>query len=265
MGRHYRIGQIVPSSNVTMEIEVPAMLGRAVVAPGITFSYHASRAPMRQVTQAELTAMNGHMERCARELADARMDVITSACLVAIMCQGRGYHRETERALAAACASQIPEAPIVTSAGALVEGLKAVGARRVALIAPYLKALTARVVDYIENEGIEVIDALSLEIADNLEVGGHDPMRLVEAVTRLDTTNADAVVLSACVQMPSLAALDIVQRRFDVPVLSTAAATVFSILRALGLPAEVPRAGALLSGAYGATTASSESGRARTV
>jgi maleate isomerase len=249
--RNYRIGQIVPSSNVTMEAEVPAMLARAAVPPGVTFTFHASRAPMKTVSQEELTAMNGHMARCAGELVDARMDVIASACLVAIMCQGPGYHRETESALAEVCRADAPDTRIVTSAGALIEALHALKAKKIAFITPYMKSLTALVIGYIEAEGIVVKDTVSLEIADNLAVGAQDPMNLVEIVKRLDTTNVDAVVLSACVQMPSLAALDTVQGLLDVPVLSTAAATVFQILRALDLPTVVPHAGDLLSGRYG--------------
>lgn len=248
--KHYRIGQIVPSSNVTMETEVPAMLSRAQVPAGVTFSCHSSRAPMKTVSKEELTAMNGHMVRCAGELVDARMDVITSACLVAIMCQGPGYHRETETSLARVCETDLPDTPIVTSAGALISSLHAINAKRVSLIAPYMKPLTAQVVDYIQTEGIEVVDSISLEVADNLAVGALDPMQLVEVVKGLNTKDVDAVVLSACVQMPSLPALDAVQQSFDVPVLSTAAATVFQILHALGLPTHVPKAGDLLCGKY---------------
>ena len=247
----YRIGQIVPSSNTTMEIEVPAMLQRAVVPDGVGFTFHSSRAPMKTVSKDELTAMNGHMVRCARELNDARMNVIASACLVAIMCQGNSYHRETERSLRKVCNAHGTDTLIVTSAGALIEASKALGAKKLAIITPYMKALTDLVISYIEGEGIEVLDAISLEIPDNLEVGARDPLALVGCVKKLSTQNADAVVLSACVQMPSLAALDIVQRTFDVPVFSTAAATVFEILRALKLPTEVPAAGGLLSGQYG--------------
>ena len=247
----YRIGQIVPSSNTTMETEVPLMLRRAIVPDGVGFTFHSSRAPMKTVSKDELTAMNGHMVRCAGELTDARMDVIASACLVAIMCQGTGYHRETESALRAVCDENGVEAPVITSAGALIGATKTLGAKKIAIITPYVKSLTDLVVRYIEGEGIEVVDAISLEIPDNLEVGAHDPFALVEIVKELSTQDADAVVLSACVQMPSLAALDIVQRTFEVPVFSTAAATVFEILRALGLPAEVPAAGGLLSGQYG--------------
>ena len=246
----FRVGQIVLSSNTTMEIEVPAMLGRAVVPSSIDFSFHSSRAPMKTVAKDELTAMNGHMARCAQELTDARMDVIASACLVAVMCQGPGYHRETEQSLREVCHEDAPDTAIVTSAGALIEALKALRAKKVAVITPYMKNLTALVTGYIENEGIEVLDAISLEIPNNLDVGARDPLALVNTVKDLSITNADAVVLSACVQMPSLPALDIVQQTLDVPVLSTAAATVFQILRALKLPTEVPQAGDLLSGRF---------------
>ena len=133
---------------------------------------------------------------------------------------------------------------------ALIEGLNALGAKKVAIITPYMKSLTELVTGYIESEGIEVMDAISLEIPNNLEVGALDPMALVQTVKRLSVANVDAVVLSACVQMPSLPALAPVQERMDVPVLSTAAATVFQILRSLDLHAPIAQAGDLLSGRY---------------
>lgn len=48
-----------------------------------------------------------------------------------------------------------------------------------------MKPLTKLVVDYIEHEGIEVHDSLSLEIADNLKVGAQDPMAPASHVERL--------------------------------------------------------------------------------
>ena len=246
----YRIGQIVPSSNTTMETEVPAMLQRAILGDGMSFTFHSSRAPMKTVTKDELTAMNGHMARCAQELTDARMDVIASACLVAIMCQGPGYHRETEQALRDVCRKDAPNTEIITSAGALIEGLNTIGAKKIAIVTPYVKNLTELVAGYIESEGIEVLDAISLEIPNNLEVGARDPMALIQIARRLSVANIDALVLSACVQMPSLPALAPVQRTVDVPVLSTASATVFQILRGLNLDAPIPQAGDLLSGQY---------------
>ena len=91
----YRIGQIVPSSNTTMETEIPAMLRARESIRTERFTFHSSRMRMRNVTPEELEAMNREGQRCVAELADARMDLISTACLVAIMASGLGAHRET--------------------------------------------------------------------------------------------------------------------------------------------------------------------------
>ena len=248
--RTYRVGQIVPSSNTTMETEVPAMLrAREAIRPE-RFTFHSSRMRMHKVTQEELAAMNLESLRCAAELADARMDVMSTACLVAIMAMGPGYHRQTEATLTQVVRANQCLAPVMTSAGALVAGLKTMGAKRISLMAPYMRPLTDLVVQYIEHEGIAVIDSLCFEIPDNLEVGMRDPMRLADDVKKLDTTGADVVVLSACVQMQSLPAIQLVEDQLGLPVVSTAVCTVRQMLEHLGLEPLVPGAGALLSGKW---------------
>jgi maleate isomerase len=246
----YRIGQIVPSSNTTMETEIPAMLrAREALLPE-RFSFHASRMRMMKVSPEELARMDAESDRCALELSDARVDVLGYACLVAIMSMGRGYHRQSEKRLHEHTVANGGSAPVVTSAGALVDGLQRIGAKKIAILTPYMKPLTSMVVDYIEHEGIEVLDAISLEIPDNLAVGACDPRAPIEISKRLNTANCDAVVISACVQMPSLESVKPVQERLGLPVLSAAVCTTYQMLRALGLNAWVPNAGALLSGRY---------------
>jgi maleate isomerase len=249
MPQNFRIGQIVPSSNTTMETEIPAMLrAREAIRPE-RFTFHSSRMRMHKVTKEELEAMNKEGLRCAAELADARVDVMSTACLVAIMAMGPGYHRETERELLEVARANHCLAPVMTSAGALVEGLKIMGARRISLMAPYMRPLTDLVVAYIENEGIEVIDSICFEIPDNLEVGLRDPMQLVKDVRGLNTEGADVVVASACVQMPSLPAIQRIEDMLGIRTVSTAVCTVRGMLDRRKLEPIVPGAGALLSGA----------------
>lgn len=250
MTRIYRIGQIVPSSNTTMETEIPAMLrAREALLPE-RFSFHSSRMRMQKVTREELAAMDRDSDRCALELSDGRMDVMGYACLVAIMSMGLGYHRTSEKRLHEVSLANGKPAPVVSSAGALIEGLQALGAKKVSVLTPYMKPLTQLVVDYIEHEGIAVHDSLSLEIADNLAVGAQDPLAPAELVQRLDTRGVDAVVISACVQMPSLASVQRAQDRLGIPVVSASVCTTWTLLKRLGLPAQVPGAGELLSGRY---------------
>lgn len=249
--KSFRIGQIVPSSNITMETEIPALLrAREAIAPE-RFTFLSSRMRMKHVTKEELAAMDAASDRCALELSDAQVDVMGYACLVAIMSMGHGYHRQSQARLRGVTEENGNPAPVVSSAGALVDAIKAIGAQRVAVVAPYMKPLTEMVVDYIRNEGIEVVEWRALEISDNLKVAAHDPMNLPGIVASMQHIgDVDAVVLSACVQMPSLPAVSTVEAQIGKPVLTAAIATTWAMLKALDLDTRVPGGGTLLSGAY---------------
>jgi maleate isomerase len=245
----YRVGLIVPSSNVTMETEIPALLRAYETATGVRFTFHGARMRMKTVTAESLLAMDREGATCAAYLADAQCDVLAYACLVAVMVQGPRAHEAVGERLRAATAESGFEAPIVTSAGALVDEIKAAGYSRVSLVAPYMPQLTATVVTYIEESaGVEVVDAISLSVSDNCEVGRLPQPNLIEiASTRLDTRGVDAVVLSSCVQMPSLNALKAAEDRLGLPCLSAAAATTRSILRSLQLDPSIPGFGSFLA------------------
>ncbi|HEX8562094.1 MAG TPA: Asp/Glu racemase [Flavobacterium sp.] len=246
----YRIGQIVPSSNVTMETEIPAIFrARETVLPE-KFTFHSSRMRMKKVTKEELEAMDAMSLKCALELSDAHVDVMGYACLVAIMSMGRGYHCVSEVNLHQQTITNDFPTPIVTSAGALVNGLRVMGAKKVALITPYMRPLTDLVVDYIQDQGFEVVDSIALEIPDNLEVAAQDPMNLLEIYKRLNLEGVDVLVASACVQMPSLAAIDLLEEVTGLPVTSAAVCTTYEMMKKLGIEAKAPIGGKLLSGNY---------------
>jgi maleate isomerase len=234
---------VVPSSNVTVETELPALLARHEQA---TFSFHASRMRMAKVSPAQLAAMNAQRERCVMELGDARPDVVLYACLVALMAAGPREHQRVEGLVAEQLATGGSQARVRSSAGALVEALRAVPARRIALVTPYVEPLAKQVVAYLEAEEFDVVDWRALEVEDNHAVGCIPGDRVMEAARSLDLTEADALVLSACVQMPSLALIEDAEQELGLPVLSAATAGAYSILRALGLPLTISGAGSLL-------------------
>ncbi len=245
MTRPYRVGQIVPSSNVTMETEIPEIFRAREKHYDDRFTFHSSRMRMKQVTKEELASMDRDSDRCALELSDASMDVMGYACLVAIMSVGLGYHRESQARLRQITVDNGHPCPVVSSAGGLVEGLSTLNAKRIAVIAPYRKPLTDLVCQYIESEGFEVLDAISLEIPDNLEVARQDPWAPVDLVDRLNLANVDTLVASACVQMPSLPAVSALQAKTGIPTLSASVATGHQMLEVLDLGTHMPGFGAL--------------------
>jgi maleate isomerase len=245
MTRQVRIGMVVPSSNVTMETEVPELLRRREQVLPERFTFHSARVRMNRVERSELAAMNDQGADAASALADADCDVIAYACLVAAMVDPRG--RETiEADLRAAAKRPDRTTPVLTSAGALIEAIQHLGAKTVAVVAPYKPELTQVVIEQFDANGIAVCDSVSLAVDDNRQVAMLPPEQLPGLARDLDRTEAQAVVLSACVQMPSLPSIAAAESELGVPVLSAATATTWKILRSLDLPCRITDGGSLL-------------------
>ncbi|CAH1649733.1 Maleate isomerase [Hyphomicrobiales bacterium] len=239
-----RVGLIVPSSNTTMETEIPRLLNELGKD---LFTFHSSRARLHTVDVESLSRMVDDGERCAAEVGDADVDVVAYACLVALMSRGADAHRDIEAKLCDVIRRSIKkDVTTVSSAGALVRTMKALGWKKVGVVAPYMPPLTKMVIDYIEADGFTVVDSVSLSVANNLEVGRLDPSRLPEHAAKLNLKDADGLILSACVQMPSLPSVQKVQDQIGLPVITAATCTAREILLALGMEAKIPNAGAAL-------------------
>jgi maleate isomerase len=76
--------------------------------------------------------------------------------------------------------------------------------------------------------------------------------RVMAAARSLDLSGAGALVISACVQMPSLELIVPAEEEFGLPVVSAATAGAYAVLRHLGLPAILSGAGRLLAAARSA-------------
>jgi len=245
--RPYRIGMIVPSSNTTMETEIPALLQRQGAADGSRFTFHSTRLRLRHAGPDALQAMNDTAGEAVDALCDAQVDTVVYGCLLATMFGGKASVVETGQRLARR-ANYMRAAPVsvVTSADALIAALHSLGARSVSMIAPYRKELTTRVASTMEEHGIAVRQAVSLEIADDVAIGRLDQQALLSMACELDLANSDALVLSAGVQMPSLEVLDSVEQLLGLPVLSAASASVWALLHKLRIEPKVKAAGWLL-------------------
>ena len=141
--------------------------------------------------------MDAESDRCAVELSDARVDDARLRVPVAIMAMGHGYHRVSQARLTKHGGQRRAGAG-ADECGALVDALKVIGAKRIVVVAPYMLPLTELVVDYIRNEGFDVLAYRALEIPDNLDVGRHDPARLPDIVKTLPWTPTRSCCPPAC-------------------------------------------------------------------
>ena len=116
------------------------------------------------------------------------------------------------------------------------------------MITPYVPALTQKVATTSRTPGSRWWTWSAAALPTTAPWGGLDPVDLFAHRGAAEpSSGCDAVVLSACVQMPSLAAIPEAEARLELPVLSAATATTYELLTVLGRAAVVPDAGYLLS------------------
>ena len=145
MADSYRIGQIVPNSNVTMETEVPAMLGARPSHYEESFTSTRAGCGCRRSRSRNWngwTTSRKTARRCFRTPAATSSRTPASS---ASWRRDWGYHEESEAALREKTVENDTEASVVTSASALFRALERLEAEQVTLIAPYMKELTQTV------------------------------------------------------------------------------------------------------------------------
>jgi maleate isomerase len=119
----------------------------------------------------------------------------------------------------------------ITTSGALLEALEALGARQVAVGTPYDAALTDRLVGFLTEAGVSTTGSGHLGMgADIWRVSARTVRDLARA---LPLDGADAVFL-ACTNLPTYDVIPALELELGIPVLSANLVTIWAALRCLG-------------------------------
>ena len=137
--------------------------------------------------------------------------------------------------------------PFVTALQAELEGIRAVGASRVAIASPYPVAQTQRRVGILEDEGFEVVGAESLDIERNRDIAVLEPADVADFAVRVATSSpgAEAVYLP-CGSLPVISVIDEIESRTGLPVVACAQAQVAACLKRVAYLSPISGFGRLL-------------------
>lgn len=228
-----RIGLLVPSSNTTVETEFFHALPADV-------TLHTARLFLSTIAPESILAMVEDMERQAKLLATADVDVIALGATAPSFLNGLGYDRELIGKIEAATGKKA-----TTTSTALVEAIRHCSAKRVVLGSAYTERVNGIAKAFLEASGIEVTDVKGLALTDNLVVGRLGAHTAYDLALELDRSKADAIVLS-CTNWRTMDVIERLERETGKPVITTTQATVWAALRAVGYAAGVDGYGRLL-------------------
>jgi maleate isomerase len=218
---------IVPSSNTVMERDLHRALGEAI-AIGTT------RIFLEQVTrEAETAMLEDELPRALRLARTLAPDVVVFGCTSAGSLGGVAHDSEIGRAIA-----RDTGAAAVTVVAAVLDRLRGVAPRQVAVFTPYVEDLTRSVASCIAEAGYGVATMAGMGLVENRAIGSVPPEQIVRFVrARLQDVAADCVFLS-CTNWQAVDARPALEAHLGLPVVTSNQAVIEAVRALAGAGSE---------------------------
>jgi maleate isomerase len=228
-----RIGLILLSTDLTTERDFAR-----VISPSEA-GVHATRVAFVNPTTPET------LRATAPRLGDATALIVPNIPLSAICfsCTAASVVIG-EATVEAAIGAVRPGVPVVTPVGAARQALRAVGARRLAILTPYLPETTAPLVDHFAAADFDVVSAQCLGLDDDREMARIAEADIIEGARAADDPTAEALFIS-CTALPALGCVARIEAALGKPVVTSNQASAWALRRLAGLAGPVAGYGRL--------------------
>lgn len=189
----------------------------------------------------DVAEMNANVGRAAAELASTHPDIVLYGCTGGSFFAGAGYNLKLTQEI-----SEITGCPAITTSTAVIEALRQLGIKRLALVTPYADALNHAETHFLLENGFDPALVHGLGRYSDYDSGAakdtYDHALRVAAPVR-DTL--DGVFIS-CTNYPSLAVIARLEHALGLPVVTSNQASIWYTLRQLGVSTPIRDHGRLL-------------------
>lgn len=229
------IGLVTLSNDVVIEPELRSFLAGIEGA-----SVYASRIPLvLELTPQALRDMEAHIPRAVELIVpNDRLDVMAFGCTSGSMAIG------PER-VAAAVHRVRPGIAVTDPVSAALKGLKALGARRIALLTPYPDAVNEVVATYVGTQGFDIAERASFKQPNDPAIARVPPEAIYRAGVELGRRKVDAVFIS-CTALRCSSVIGRIEQAIGKPVVTSNQALAWDCLRLAGCKAAIEEYGKLL-------------------
>lgn len=234
-GRHARakIGFVLLATEQTIEDDMFQLRPEGV-------GVHFARALIPDsITVESLKHHAGDLARAAETiLPDGSLDVICYACTSGSLVIG-------EENVFAELLKGAPKAEPTSIITGVLNALRTIGARRVAVATPYLDEINQQEADYMAAAGFEITNIQGLNLEKDSEMIRVRPEFLFEFAASVDTPDADALFIS-CGALRSLDIIEALEQKVGKPVICSNQAMMWDVLRRAGINDRIEGYGSLL-------------------
>lgn len=223
-GDNFRVGLLLPSSNNTMEMDFHRELSEDLeIATARMFLPETTK-------EAEIEMIDRWLEPACRDLATVKPTITVFGCTSGGSLFGQNYDEGIRRKIEKKTGSEA-----VSILSALSEEFALLGAKRLAVITPYVQVLTDAVHDSLLEDGFEVLAIGGMGITNNLEIG-RQSAGAIAAFTK-DTVRPEILdqvdcLFFSCTNLPAVRALPELRAAFPgLPLMTSNLAAVNAVKR----------------------------------
>lgn len=216
-----RVGLIIPSSNRMVEQEMVRFFPAGVVA-------HVNRLRMTGPNRKPLSELLPDVERACAELVDAKCDVVAFHCTANSMAEGSGGEAAILDALRRAKARNV-----ATTSTAVMNALRALGAKSIALLTPYSQKATEEETHFFDEAGVGIVYAKGCDRGGSDAYCSTPPDFWVAQADALRDRDFDALFLS-CANIACLGVVDEIEAKLGRPVVTSNQVVIWEALRQIG-------------------------------
>lgn len=205
---------VVPINNTTMEPEINAWRGGE---PPVMVA-RVPRPP-RTLLEEDLPAYGDSTIKSVEPFVESEPSVTLYGCTAAGFIGGPKRNAEMVDRIKAAT-----DAPVVSTAGAMVDVIRREGLKKVTIVSPYVPVVNDCLRNYFDAYDIEVENLASFECATTEHLGRITQDEVFDLAMRTVRPDASALFI-ACSQLPTYGILPRLREELKIPVWSSIAAT----------------------------------------
>jgi maleate isomerase len=223
----HHFGVVVPSTNTIVEVEYGRLLPP-------TLQVHVARIPLLSRGGSDTD-----VDYQARLLGSAKVDVVALAQTGATLSPDDYDERITKRM------SEAAGVPAVTSARAIGLAVRALGARRIALVSPFpIPVLERAKRHYTDKYGLEIVALESFSGTDSTLYPTLGPDQARDAIAQTDRPEIEVFVVPAG-NLPTMSFIPTWERAVGKPVISTNQTALWAMLQIMRVDEKLPSLGRL--------------------
>ncbi len=220
-----KLGLIVLSTDETLENEA-----RQVLAGRDVGLVHARIRAEADVTPETLTMMAARLPDAAALLPEG-LDTVGYACTSASTVIGTARVAEL-------IGAHHPKAAVSDPISAVMAGLKALNAKRIAYVSPYLPEVTAPMRALLGAQGFEAVSEVSFGEGEDRAVARISESSVLEAMEEAVGAGLCDAVFASCTNLRTFGVLEEAEARLGVPVVTSNQALLWHMLRLADVDAQ---------------------------